>query len=153
MSWPKPYRHGSSLDAKAFATTLGIVVGRLWKKGKLKAAADPLVRSGLSVGIGWLKAAWHRETGSNPALHWEIAGLQSSLAAINQLQAELAEGIVRDDSAQRGCIRIEHIQPDKPQQNAYVERYNRTVRCAWLAMTLFDTVEQVQDKVTRWHNH
>lgn len=30
-------------------------------------------------------------------------------------------------AAQQG-IRIEHIQPDKPQQNAYVERYNRTVR-------------------------
>lgn len=88
-------------DAKAFATTLEIVIGRLWKKGKLKAAADPLVRSGLSVGIGWMKGAWHRETGNNPALQQEIAGLQSSLAAINQLQASLAEGNVGDDSAQR----------------------------------------------------
>jgi putative transposase len=25
-------------------------------------------------------------------------------------------------------IRLEHIQPGNPQQNAYVERYNRTVR-------------------------
>ncbi|MEQ7421955.1 integrase core domain-containing protein, partial [Xanthomonas campestris pv. campestris] len=38
----------------------------------------------------------------------------------------------------------------KPQQNAYVERYNRTVRYAFLARTLFDTIEQVQDKATRW---
>ena len=88
-------------DAKAFASTLEIVVGRLWKKGKLKAAADPLVRSGLSVGIGWMKAAWHRETGNNAALQQEIASLNSSLAAINQLQASLAEGIVGDDSSQR----------------------------------------------------
>ncbi len=53
-------------------------------------------------------------------------------------------------------IRIERIQPGKPQQNAYVERYNRTVRYAWLACTLFDTIEQVQDKATRWlwtYNH
>lgn len=49
---------------------------------------------------------------------------------------------------QRG-IRIEHIQPGKPQQNAYIERYNRTVRYGWLARTLFDSIEQVQDKATR----
>lgn len=58
--------------------------------------------------------------------------------------------------AERHGIRIEHIQPGKPQQNAYVERYNRTVRYAWLARTLFDTIEQVQTKATRWlwtYNH
>src|SRR3546814_7040979 len=58
--------------------------------------------------------------------------------------------------AERQDIRIEHIQPGKPQQNAYVERYNLTVRYAWLARTLFDTIEQVQDKATRWlwsYNH
>jgi len=58
--------------------------------------------------------------------------------------------------AERKGVRIEHIQPGKPQQNAYVERYNRTVRYAWLARTLFDTIKQVQDKATRWlwtYNH
>ena len=29
-------------------------------------------------------------------------------------------------------IRLEYIQPGNPQQNAYVERYNRTVRYDWL---------------------
>ncbi|TBW98061.1 integrase core domain-containing protein, partial [Xanthomonas citri] len=58
--------------------------------------------------------------------------------------------------AQRHGIRVEHIQAGKPQQNAYVERYNRTIRYAWLAQTLFDTIDQVQDKATRWlwtYNH
>lgn len=58
--------------------------------------------------------------------------------------------------AERESIRIEHIQPGKPQQNAYVERYNRTVRHAWLARTLFDSIEQVRDKASRWlwtYNH
>lgn len=43
-----------------------------------------------------------------------------------------------------------------PQQNAYIERYNRTVRYAWLASNLFNDIEQVQDIATRWlwtYNH
>lgn len=42
-------------------------------------------------------------------------------------------------------IRIEHIQPGKPQQNAYVERYNRTVRYDWLGQYLFDSINEVQE--------
>jgi putative transposase len=34
--------------------------------------------------------------------------------------------------AQQQGIRLDHIQPGKPQQNAYIERYNRTVRYDWL---------------------
>ena len=34
--------------------------------------------------------------------------------------------------AQKHGIRLEHIQSGNPQQNAYVERYNRTVRYDWL---------------------
>ena len=30
-------------------------------------------------------------------------------------------------------IRIEYIQPGKPQQNAYIERFNRTIRYSWLS--------------------
>ena len=58
--------------------------------------------------------------------------------------------------ANRRGIRIEYIQPGNPQQNAYVERFNRTVRYEWLAQYLFDTVDEVQDFATRWlwnYNH
>ena len=47
-------------------------------------------------------------------------------------------------------IRLEHIQPGKPQQNAYIERYNRTVRYEWLAQYLFDSIEDVQEYATHW---
>lgn len=53
-------------------------------------------------------------------------------------------------------IRIEHIQPGKPQQNAYVERYNSTVRYDWLAQYLFDSIDEMQVSATRWlwtYNH
>jgi len=42
-------------------------------------------------------------------------------------------------------IRIEYIQPGKPQQNAYIERANRTIRYSWFSEYLFETIEQVQD--------
>ena len=37
-----------------------------------------------------------------------------------------------------------------PQQNAYVERYNRTVRYDWLNHYLFDSIEDVQNRATQW---
>jgi len=53
-------------------------------------------------------------------------------------------------------IQIEYIQPGKPQQNAYVERFNRTVRYEWLAQYEFESLRQVQDYATEWmwnYNH
>lgn len=58
--------------------------------------------------------------------------------------------------AQKHHIALAFIQPGKPQQNAYIERYNRTVRYDWLAHYLFNTVAEVQDYATRWlwsYNH
>lgn len=58
--------------------------------------------------------------------------------------------------ASRRGIRIEYIQPGKPQQNAYVERFNRTVRYEWLAQYLFDSLSEVQQFATHWlwtYNH
>jgi putative transposase len=58
--------------------------------------------------------------------------------------------------AEKRSIRIDFIQPGKPQQNAYVERFNRTVRYEWLAQYEFDTLADMQDFATRWmwsYNH
>ena len=58
--------------------------------------------------------------------------------------------------AQRRDIRIEYIQPGKPHQNAYIERYNRTVRYDWLAQYRFLSIDEVQAYATRWlwtYNH
>lgn len=58
--------------------------------------------------------------------------------------------------AKRNGIRIEYIQPGKPQQNAYIERYNRTVRFGWVSKHLFESLEEVQDYATEWlwfYNH
>ena len=58
--------------------------------------------------------------------------------------------------AEKHGIRIDFIQPGNPQQNAYVERYNRTVRYDWLAHHLFDSIDEVQNFATNWlwtYNH
>lgn len=56
---------------------------------------------------------------------------------------------LRTWAEERG-IRLEYIQPGKPQQNAYVERFNRTVRYDWLGQYLFDSLAEVQEYATRW---
>ena len=53
-------------------------------------------------------------------------------------------------------IHLEFIQPGNLQQNAYIERYNRTVRYDWLNQYLFESIQEVQDYATRWlwtYNH
>lgn len=58
--------------------------------------------------------------------------------------------------AEKQRIRLQFIQPGKPQQNAYIERYNRTVRYDWLSQYRFECVEEVQEYATRWlwtYNH
>ena len=54
------------------------------------------------------------------------------------------------DWAQKHDITLEFIQPGNPQQNAYVERYNRTVRYDWLSQYIFKSIEEVQNHATRW---
>jgi len=58
--------------------------------------------------------------------------------------------------AARHGICIDFIQPGQPQQNAYVERYNRTVRYDWLAHHLFEILDEIQEFATNWlwtYNH
>ena len=58
--------------------------------------------------------------------------------------------------AKKREIELQYIQPGNPQQNAYVERYNRTVRYDWLAQYLFETIAEVQEYATSWlwtYNH
>lgn len=52
--------------------------------------------------------------------------------------------------AKRRGIRLAYIQPGKPQQNSYVERYNRTVRYDWLNQYLFESLEEIQNFATKW---
>ena len=53
-------------------------------------------------------------------------------------------------------IELKFIQPGNPQQNAYIERFNRTMRYELLSPNLFGNIEEVQEAATEWayaYNH
>ena len=54
------------------------------------------------------------------------------------------------DWANEQQITLMYIQPGKPTQNAYIERFNRTARHEWLDMHLFNSVEHAQLLATQW---
>ena len=70
--------------------------------------------------------------------------------------------VIRSDNGSEMCsgefqtwadnhgIRLMYIQPGKPTQNAYVERFNRTVRHEWLDEHLFESIGHAQQTSTEW---
>ncbi len=54
------------------------------------------------------------------------------------------------DWAQTRDIYIRYIQPGKPNQNAFIERFNRTYREEVLSAHLFDNIRQVQEITEQW---
>jgi putative transposase len=47
-------------------------------------------------------------------------------------------------------ITVLYIQPSKPTQNSYLERFNRTARQEWLELNLFEDIEHAQIFATPW---
>ena len=52
--------------------------------------------------------------------------------------------------AKKHRIKLIFIQPSNPQQNAYVERYNRTVRYDWLNQYMFMSIDEAQASARQW---
>ena len=63
--------------------------------------------------------------------------------------AEMTSGAF-ENWARQHDIRMLFIQPGKPAQNAYIERFNRTVRHEWLDEHLFATIDHAQETGTEW---
>ena len=54
------------------------------------------------------------------------------------------------DWANNHHITLLYIQPGKPTQNAYIERFNRTARHEWLDLHEFESIEHAQLLATQW---
>jgi hypothetical protein len=79
-------------EIKSFAETCEIVGSSLWLQASLKRRGRPWVRSGLTIGIGIIKASWQERTAPSPETSKAINDLQANLEKAQSLQAEIAEG-------------------------------------------------------------
>ena len=112
---------------------------------------DDLNREALAIDVDFSLPALRVIRSLEQVIEWR--GKPATLRCDNR--PEYISGELQRWAEQHG-IRIEYIQPGKPQQNAYVERFNRTVRYDWLTQYEFDTLAEVQDFATQWmwtYNH
>lgn len=54
------------------------------------------------------------------------------------------------DWCEKNNVEIWYIQPGKPNQNAYIERFNRTYRSEVLSAHLFEDLDQVREVTWEW---
>ena len=112
---------------------------------------DDFNREGLAIDVDFSLPAERVIRSLNQVIDWR--GRPSTIRCDNG--PEYISGALQRWAEGRG-IHIEYIQPGQPQQNAYVERFNRTVRYEWLAQYMFDSIDEVQDFATQWlwnYNH
>jgi putative transposase len=55
-----------------------------------------------------------------------------------------------EEWAEQHKIRLIFIQPGKPNQNAFIERFNRSFRTEVLNANLFNTIEELQGAADQW---
>lgn len=83
---------GVTKDNQDFAETAAIVISRLWKKARLKRAARKQVRSGLSVGPGWLKVIMTHDTKIDPLVQKELNDVKDNLERLQFIASQFEEG-------------------------------------------------------------
>lgn len=134
--WSMDFMHDQLTDGRSF---------------RLFNVIDDFNREGLGIEVDFSLPALRVIRSLEQIIEWR--GKPEAIRCDNG--PEYISATLQEWAAQRD-IRIDYIQPGNPQQNAYIERYNRTVRYDWLAQYLFDSIEEVQAFATRWlwsYNH
>ncbi|WCK03912.1 IS3 family transposase [Agrobacterium tumefaciens] len=106
---------------------------------------DDFNREGLGIEVDFSLPAERVIRSLNQIIEWR--GKPFAIRVDNG--PEYVSGKLMEWAANQG-IALSHIQPGKPQQNAYVERYNRTVRHEWLDQYIIESIEEAQEFATQW---
>jgi len=128
--WSMDFMHDQLGDGRSFRTFNVI---------------DDFNREGLGIEVDFSLPATRVIRSLNQIIEWR--GTPCTIRCDNG--PEYVSEILATWAEKRG-IGLQFIQPGKPQQNAYVERYNRTVRYDWLNQYIFETIEEVQEEATAW---
>ena len=128
--WSMDFMHDRLEDGRAF---------------RLFNVIDDFNREGLAIEVDFSLPAERVVRTLDQIIEWR--GKPQAIRSDNG--PEYISGVLQAWAKDRD-IRLDYIQPGKPQQNAYVERYNRTVRYDWLGQYLFATITEVQEFATRW---
>jgi putative transposase len=128
--WSMDFMHDQLIDGRAFRTFNVI---------------DDFNREGLAIEVDFSLPSERVVRSLNQIIEWR--GKPKMIRCDNG--PEYISHVLAHWSEKQG-ITLQFIQPGKPQQNAYVERYNRTVRYDWLNQDLFQTIEEVQEAATKW---
>ena len=105
---------------------------------------DDFNREGITIEVDFSLPAERVVRELKQTIGWR--GKPRAIRVDNSLECN--SGTLQNWAEDAGIARM-YIQPDNPQQNAYIERYNRTVRTEGLGRYHFDSIEDVQDHDTR----
>lgn len=106
---------------------------------------DDCNREGLGIEVDLSLAEERVIRSLSPIIEWR--GKPAAIRCDNG--PEYISQVLRDWVEEQQIFLL-YIQPGKPTQNAYIERFNRTVSHEWLDLHDFDTVEQAQVLATQW---
>lgn len=86
-----PYRQKRD-DATQFADTLEILIQKTWDQADLKRRGKRIVNSAVSIGIGWMKAAWFERKGQDPTMQRRLNDLLEQAAELQANREQIEKG-------------------------------------------------------------
>ena len=127
--------------------SMGFMTDQLWdgKSFRTLNILDDFNREGLAIDVDFLLPAALVVRSLSQVIAWRG---KSAMIRVGNGPEYVSGKLI--EWASKHHITLSYIQPGKPQQNAYSERYNRTMRNEWFGTHIFQSIREVQDHATQW---